>query len=268
MNNLEQLILLQKEIMYSSLVSVIMPAYNAEKYIGEAIESVIEQSYQNWELLIVDDCSSDKTKEIIENYTSKDRRIKSIFRTINGGKPAIAKNSAIEFVQGSFVAFLDSDDLWTEQKLEQQINMMKNSQYALCYTGGYLIDEDSREIGEFIPKYKCGNIFKYMLQRYEINNQSVMIKKEVLREFNEEITIGEDYNLFMDIVYNHKVCSIKEKLVKYRVHSGSITKNKSKKLFEGTHFTLKQLNNKYGIFKSYPLRYMYCWLKAKRFQFI
>jgi hypothetical protein len=106
-----------------------------------------------------------------------------------------------------------------------------------------------------------------MLKRYEINNQSVLIKKECFRKFNENLTIGEDYNLFMDIVYCYEVCSIKEKLVKYRIHSNSITKSKTKDLSEGTFFTLKELNKKYKIFLKYPVEYMYCWLKAMRFKF-
>ena len=249
------------------LISIIMPAYNVEKYISDSINSVILQSFRDWELLVVDDCSTDNTKNIIEKFVDRDDRIKLISRDKNGGKPSIAKNSAFKYIKGDYIAFLDSDDLWLETKLEKQLKLIKKDNFTLCYTGGYLIDENSKEIGSFLPKYNNGFIFKNMLRRYEINNQSVMIKREVFRKFNEDITIGEDYNLFMEIVLNNKVCNIKEKLIKYRVHGSSITKSHKKDLSEGTLFTLSELNNKYSIFYKHPLSYIYCWLKAIRFKF-
>lgn len=254
--------------MTERLVSIIMPAYNSERFIAEAIQSVINQSYQNWELIVVDDCSRDNTREIIEKLASQESRILSVYRNKNGGKPSIAKNSAFDFINGSFVAFLDSDDLWLPDKLQKQLEIIEQDyDFGLCYTGGYLIDVEGIEIGSFIPKYKFKNIFNKMLFRYEINNQSVMIKRELLSKFNENITIGEDFNLFMNIVYCHKVCNVKEKLVKYRVHPSSITKSKNKDLSEGTLFTLQELNKKYNIFKKYPFAYIFCWLKSIRFKF-
>ena len=250
------------------LVSIIMPAYNAEKYIENAILSILAQTYSNWELLVVDDCSTDSTKKILKKFSKIDSRIKPIYREENSGKPSITKNSAIAYVQGFYVAFLDSDDLWIETKLEKQLALIIKDDFALCYTGGFLIDKDSHIMGNFIPKYKDGSIFNNMLLRYEINNQSVLIKREIFRKFNEDITIGEDYNLYMHIIYNNKVCSVKEKLIKYRVHSQSITKSKTKDLSEGTIFTLKELNNKYNIFFKYPFSFIVCWAKAIRFKIL
>lgn len=252
--------------MSDSLVSIIMPAYNVEKYISESIESVINQTYQNWELIIVDDCSIDNTKDIIKSFEKQDKRIKVVFRKRNGGKPSITKNSAIKYIKGDYIAFLDSDDLWLPQKLEIQMGLLKDSDYKLCYSGGYLIDENENEIGNFLPKYKNGYIFKQMLFKYEINNQSVLIKRDVFRKFNEDITIGEDYNLFMEIVLNNKVCNIKKKLVKYRIHHNSLTKSKIKDLSEGTLYTLRELNEKYDILKNYFIGYVISWLNAMKFK--
>lgn len=243
-----------------------MPAYNSEKYIAQAIESVINQTHTNWELLIIDDFSTDGTKEIIEKFSLNDDRIQPIFRKENSGKPSIAKNSAFEFVRGDYIAFLDSDDLWLPDKLEKQLQLMQHYEYALCYTGGYYINENSVNIGHFLPKYTNGNIFRNMLLRYEINNQSVLIKRSFFAKFNEDVTIGEDYNLFMNIVLNHKVCNIKEKLIKYRVHTLSITKNKTKDLSQGTLVTLAELDKKFNILKKYPLPYFISWLRASRFK--
>ncbi len=245
-----------------------MPAYNAEKYIADAINSVVEQTYQNWELIVVDDCSSDDTALIIKEFAQKESRIKPVLRDINSKKPSIAKNTAIPYIKGKYVAFLDSDDVWMPTKIEKQIAIMEGGEYALCYTGGILINQDSKEVGEFLPRYKNGNIFRCLLFRYEINNQSVMVKVEVFDKFNEKITIGEDYNLFMHIVYNNQVCNIKEKLIKYRIHSSSITKNKTKDLSEGTLFTLNELNQKQQIFWKYPLEFIWCWIKASRYKLV
>ena len=148
--------------------------------------------------------------------------------------------------------------------------MESNLNYMLTYTGGYWIDENDNEIKKFLPKYKCGNILASMLKRYEINNQSVVIRKTVLTEtlmkFNEDIVIGEDYNLFMNIVAKYEVCNIKEYLIKYRVHGKSITKNGKSDLSDGTLKTLKELNLKYNIKMKYPLYYFISWLKAIRFK--
>lgn len=251
--------------MNNPLVSIIMPAFNVEKYISESIESVINQTYKNWELIIIDDGSSDKTYEIIKEFELRDNRIKPIFRKNNSGRPSIAKNEAYEKIKGEFIAFLDSDDLWLENKLEIQVNMMINNNCKLCYTGGFIIDSNGNEIDNFLPKYKNGYIFKHLLFHYEINNQSVLITKDVFKKFNENLIIGEDYNLFMNIAFNYNICNIKEKLIKYRIHKKSITR-KNYDLSNGTLFTLKELNNKYKIFKKYPFEYIYCFIKTYRFK--
>jgi glycosyltransferase involved in cell wall biosynthesis len=259
-------------IMNNPLVSIIMPAYNTEKYVERSIQSVVDQIYTNWELLVIDDCSTDNTKNIIKAFLKTDTRIKPIFNNFNNGTPAKAKNKALPLVKGDYVAFLDSDDMWLRDKLMKQISFMDNNpQYGLTYTGGYLIDESSRKINTFLPKYKCGNVLHKMLRRYEINNQSVIIREEALQAigglFNEDIVIGEDYNLFMNILAKYEVCNIKECLVKYRIHSDSISKNKSIDLSDGTLKTLKELNAKYKIKKKYPIYYFISWLKAVRFKF-
>ena len=110
------------------LVSVIMPAYNSEKYIGEAIDSVLSQSYKNWELIIVNDASSDNTESIIKEYAGKNSKIVLISLSENKGV-SNARNIAVQNARGRFVAFLDSDDIWTYDKLTKQISYMKENDY-------------------------------------------------------------------------------------------------------------------------------------------
>jgi hypothetical protein len=119
----------------------------------------------------------------------------------------------------------------------------------------------------FIPKYKNGYNLKNMLKRYEINNQSVVLSKDVFTRFNEKIIIGEDYNLFMNILSKHQVCSLKEELVYYRIHSSSIT-NIKKRVSDGVLVTLKELNNNYKIFYKYPIYSLLTYVKAVRFKFV
>lgn len=246
-----------------------MPAYNAEKFIAEAINSVIRQSYKNWELIIVDDLSIDNTRNIINSFVFRDIRIKPIFLDKNGGKPSIAKNFAIKKAVGKYIAFLDSDDIWIKNKLEIQVKVMEssNGKYKLSYCGGYWIDENGYEIKSFLPKYKRGYLIKEMLSQYEINNQSVMITKQALNDtlkiFNENITIGEDFNLFMHIIYRYEIIAIKKYLIKYRIHSDAITKSK-KRISDGVLITLKELN----LFKKYPVYSIIAYLKAVRFKYI
>ena len=106
------------------LVSIITPTYNCGKFIGQTIESVLNQSYQNWEMIIVDDCSTDNTKEIVEKYVKQDKRIKYYVLEVNSGA-AVARTKAMQLASGEYIAFLDSDDLWMPDKLEKQILFMK-----------------------------------------------------------------------------------------------------------------------------------------------
>lgn len=250
------------------LVSIIMPAYNCEDYIGEAIKSVLAQTYQNWELIVADDCSKDNTKNIVKIFEQDDNRIKPIYLDTNGGKPSITKNRALEKVSGKYIAFLDSDDLWLPEKLELQVSLMeKTDKYDLCYTGGHWIDYKGKVIHSFLPQYNSENLFVKMLKKYEINNQSVMITtkalKSTIKEFNESITIGEDYNLYMHILNQFDGIAIKKYLIKYRIHNSAITKNK-KRISDGVVVTLKELN----LFLRYPLYSCITYIKAIRFKFM
>ena len=119
--------------MENELVSIIMPSWNTGNFIAESIQSVINQTYKNWELIIVDDCSTDNTDEVVSFY--KDQRIKYLKNEKNSGA-AITRNKALREAQGEWIAFLDSDDLWAPEKLEHQINFMKNNGYNLSFTKG------------------------------------------------------------------------------------------------------------------------------------
>lgn len=134
--------------MMSGLVSIITPSYNTSKYIGKTIESVLKQTYENWEMIIVDDCSTDDTDEVVKPYLS-DKRIKYIKNDKNSGA-AISRNCALREAGGKWIAFLDSDDLWDPKKLEKQIEFMEKNNYHFSYTNYEEINEDGYKTGVLI----------------------------------------------------------------------------------------------------------------------
>ncbi|MBO7119854.1 MAG: glycosyltransferase family 2 protein [Bacteroidaceae bacterium] len=135
------------------LVSVIMPTYNGAKYIAASIDSIISQTYQNWELIITDDCSSDDSQEIIKSYVAKDSRIRGFFFEENQGSGA-TRNKCIEEARGRYLAFCDSDDRWLPEKLEKQIAFMQEHDYAFTFASYYTCDEEGTVNGIIVAPEK------------------------------------------------------------------------------------------------------------------
>lgn len=135
--------------MNEDLVSIIMPSYNCGDFVERAIRSVQAQTYQNWEIIFIDDCSTDDTIKRVTEMRSQDSRIHLIQNISNMGAAA-SRNNALKEAKGRWIAFLDSDDLWEPEKLEKQIRFMIENDYAFSYTGYQEIDEDSKETGVFV----------------------------------------------------------------------------------------------------------------------
>lgn len=209
------------------LVSVITPAYNASEYIGETIKSVLDQSYTNWEMLIVDDCSSDNTREIVRGYLEKDSRIKLIEHSENGGVSA-ARNTALKEAKGDYVAFLDSDDMWHKEKLLKQLAFMEENQYVLTYTGyqKYLsLTKEKGKVIEVPETMTYGQIF----YNTAIACLTVMVNKEKAGDFSMPlINHTEDQCTWQSILKKCgcKAYGLNENLALYRVSSNSLTGNK------------------------------------------
>lgn len=135
--------------MNSELVSIIVPVYNSEKFIADTIESVRNQTYINWEMILVDDCSSDKSAEIIKKYGDIDERIKYIKLQDNSGA-AIARNVGLENSKGCYIAYLDADDIWLPQKLKSQIDFMKSNNIFFTCCDYEKIEEDGRKLNKVV----------------------------------------------------------------------------------------------------------------------
>ncbi len=211
------------------LVSIIMPSYNTAKYIKETIESVINQTYTNWELLIVDDCSTDNTDEIVKKF--KDERIKYFKNEKNSGA-AISRNKALREAKGKWIAFLDSDDLWHKEKLEKQIKYMKDNNYHFSYTQYEEIDENSNSLNRLITGPK--KITKTGMYNYCWPGcLTVMYDAEKVGLIQiENLPKNNDYAIWLKVIRKTNCYLLKESLAKYRIRSGSISNHGVMKLIK------------------------------------
>ena len=155
------------------LVSIIVPVYNAEKVIENTIQSVRQQSYPGWELILVDDCSKDGSAGIILHIADKDQRIKYHKLPKNGGA-AVARNYGIEKANGRYLAFLDADDYWCQDKLSKQMELMKEKKSAFVYSAISMVDEDGNYINQHVPVPEMVD-YKYLLKRTVIATSSVVL---------------------------------------------------------------------------------------------
>ncbi|HEX3027366.1 MAG TPA: glycosyltransferase family 2 protein [Clostridia bacterium] len=208
------------------LVSIIMPVYNKEKYIAQSIESVLSQSYGEWELLIVDDCSSDRSEEIIENYSRFDGRIHYERLDRNGGASR-ARNAALVKARGRYVAFLDADDVWRPMKLQKQLHLLEASRAGFCFTAIEMIDEDGHQVKS---KRKIRPVvdYRYLLTNTVIPCSSVLIDRSATGDFRmPEIPKGQDYATWLSILKKGQLAfGIDEALVLYRLVKDSVSANK------------------------------------------
>jgi len=210
----------------SSLVSIITPSYNSSKFILECIESVLSQTYENWEMIIVDDCSKDNSKEIISEHSTKDKRIKPIFLEKNVGA-AEARNAAIRQSKGKYVAFLDSDDLWNPKKLEKQLSFMYENEIAFSYTNYQFMSENGEDLSNIISAPEKMTYDSY-LKNTIIGCLTVIIDREKSGEFEmPNIRSSHDMALWLLIMKRgFSAYGLDENLARYRIVSTSNTASK------------------------------------------
>lgn len=212
------------------MVSVIMPAYNAEKYIEESIASVLNQSYQNLELLVTDDCSLDGTQRIIEELASHDRRVR-YFRLNKNSGAAVARNNSLKNTRGRYIAFLDADDVWLESKLELQLAFMKANGSAFSFTGYSIYYGNGRFDEKVIDSNTLEKIARKDLLKKSctVGCSTVMLDKEKLPAIEMvNIRTGQDYALWLMLLREsgHVAHNLKKRLTGYRVREDSISRNK------------------------------------------
>lgn len=206
------------------LVSIVMPLYNSETYIKEAIESVLQQSYKNWEMIIIDDLSTDNSKEILEQYRKKNKKIIPLYNAQNLGA-AQSRNKGVQKARGDYIAFLDSDDCWIENKLEQQIKLMQDENIYLSYSAYYTMDEKGKILSTFNVEEKVD--YHDMLKTSTIGTLTTIYNAKVLGKFYFESIGHEDYVMKLQILKKIPYAKgINMPLAKYRLHTQSLSSNK------------------------------------------
>ena len=211
-----------------ALVSIVMPAYNCEKYVVEAINSVLAQTYRNWELLVLDDGSKDKTLQIIEEFSQKDSRIKALPNGKNMGVSA-TRNRGIELASGEWIAFLDSDDMWKPEKLEKQFEIVEKEAAEFLFTGSSYINEEGEPYkGIFEVPEKI--TYKKLRNQNVISCSSVLVKKKYFEHIKmEKDEMHEDYAVWLRILKTGVTAfGVNEPLLIYRISRNSKSGNKMK----------------------------------------
>lgn len=208
------------------LVSIITPTYNCGKFIAETIESVKKQTYTNWEMIIVDDCSTDNTKEIVESIAQNEPRIKYHILERNSGA-AVARTKAMELAEGSYMAFLDSDDLWKSDKLQKQLEYMKKYGFNFTATAYEQIDEEGNKLGKVIKTVKKTNYNRLLLD-CPVGNSTVMYNVEKMGKFEvPDIRKRNDDALWLQMLKKEKyIYGMPDVLMEYRIRANSISSNK------------------------------------------
>lgn len=204
------------------LVSIITPSWNCGRFVEETLQSILAQTYAHWELLFQDDCSTDNTQQIVLAYAEKDARIKYACNPQNSGA-AITRNNALKRAKGKWIAFLDSDDLWLPNKLEEQLKFMVDNNYAFSYTNYSEINEQSHELGKIITGPK--HITKYEMYAYCWPGcLTVMYNRETIGNIQiKSIEKNNDYALWLKVI-QYADCHLLDKtLAKYRKRTGSIS---------------------------------------------
>lgn len=235
----------------SDLVSIIMPSYNTSQYIAETIQSVIDQSYQNWELIIVDDCSTDNTDYVVSKIN--DQRIIFLKNKKNSGA-AVSRNRALREAKGKWIAFLDSDDLWKPDKLEKQIQFMNKNNYSFSYTNYVEIDVDGNETGVKVTgpkKITKTGMFNYcwpgcLTVMYDASKIGLIQIYDIKK--------NNDYAMWLKVCQKADCYLLDEYLAKYRKgRSGSISTHSIKTMI-GWHYKLyheaEELNSIKSIFNT------------------
>ena len=181
------------------LISIITPCYNAVPFIAQTIESVLTQTYPYWEMLIVDDCSTDRSAEIIQTYVKRDLRIK-YFRTDHpSGSPSLPRNIAMEQAQGEYIAFLDSDDAWLPSKLEEQVIFIRSGPYDFIYSDYEKMAWDGKRNQRLIRARRISSFWD-TLESNEIPCLTVLLRKDLIREVRFKSIPKEDYAFWLEIL--------------------------------------------------------------------
>lgn len=220
-------------------VSVIIPMYNTEKYIEDTIKAVLQQSYKDIEIIVVDDCSTDASKQCVRKLSKDYSCIIYHLQERNAGV-AVARNTGMRLATGRYIAFCDSDDLWKEDKLEKQLRLMKEKRVGFVFSAIEMISE-SGELIHGKRKIKQEVSYEYMLRNTVIPTSTVMLDRNTIEEFQMPVLKGEDYATWLMLLRDgKKAYGLDEALVQYRVRADSLSADKIKNVKNVWNIQIKQ----------------------------
>ncbi len=212
------------------LVSAMMLSYDHEKFISEAIESVLDQDFDDLELIIVDDASTDSSRQVIQKYAAKDSRIRVILHEANCGIARTA-NDCIAAAKGKFLSFVASDDVWMKDKLSKQLAVLESNEDVIVWSEGEIIDQKGQPIGKsfseyqgFVSQKKSGHIFQELAKNPYIFASTLLFKRANLGNirFDKNLVYLNDYKFLLDLAQKYEFYYIAEPLAKYRVHGRNV----------------------------------------------
>ena len=232
-------------------VSIITPSFNCEKFIAQTIEAIQAQTYQDWEMLITDDCSNDKSVSIIEHYAQSDHRIK-LFQLDKNSGAGVARNNSIKEADGRYIAFCDSDDRWVPTKLEKQISFMESRNCAFCYSSYWMCDEKGKIYG-VVNSRERETLFSNMCDDKIGCLTAIYDTEKVGKVYMPLIRKRQDWALKLNVL---KICKeafgIQEPLAIYRISSNSLSRKKAALIS----------------FNAAALRNVFGWSKVKSYLFV
>jgi teichuronic acid biosynthesis glycosyltransferase TuaG len=233
------------------IVSIITPTYDSSKFLPGTIEGILRQTFTDWELIIVDDCSNDESHTIANLYAQQDSRIKAVRLGSNSG-PAVARNTAIQIAQGRYIAFCDSDDIWLPTKLGSQLKSLENSDAAVCFTSYFKMNEDGTYTDRVVRAHPQVSYAMLLRSNFIGCSSAVYDSARCGKVLMPNILKRQDYGLWLRILqHGHMAIGLSEPLVHYRVRSNSVSSNK----FKAARYHWKVLREVTDV----PLHHA-CWL--------
>ncbi|WP_426710490.1 glycosyltransferase family 2 protein [Cetobacterium sp. SF1] len=245
------------------LISIITPMYNSEKYILETYLSIKNQTYNNWEWIVINDCSKDNSYKIVKELEMYDSRIKILDNKFNL-LAAKSRNKGLRIATGKYITFLDSDDLWKKNFLEMQLKLLKEKKCSVVFSSYKRISEDLKiNYGNYIVPEVI--TYEDLLKTNYMSCLTVMFEKNKFKTifFNENLKMHEDYIFWLELLeVEKKAYANKEVLALYRIRNGSVSRNKFKNLYY-MYIALKKLK-KFSQFKIYGILYHYIYYGLKK----
>lgn len=231
------------------LVSIVMPVYNAGEFLCASLDSILAQTYKNWELIAVDDGSTDNSLQILQDYSQKDQRIRVYSQVKNQGVSRTA-NFALKHIKGKFIARMDADDIMYPQRISKQVSFLKKHP-AVVAVGGQclLIDKKGEKIGRKTFPTNNESIYRMMYRAMPIQQPTLMVNKRLLPKnfiwYEKEYTTAEEVDLLFRLFQYGKIANLDDFVLKYRLHQNNVSLIDPKRTFFLTYQTRKEAVKKY-----------------------